>query len=175
MAARTAFIEEIRHRIARIAATLSGNKDIVDIVYRPRLAMTDPADCKEAVQSLRAERAREIKMGATVLGPHRDMINLIISKIPLRNYGSMGQKKSVMMAMKLAALETLSQHRGEPAILILDEAFAILDRERSRSLLGLLSDAGQVFLASASMRGLKEADNLRVFDIMSGTVIERSN
>ena len=111
-------------------------------------------------------------MAASLLGPHRDMLNISIGGHPLRIFGSLGQKKTVMIAMKLAALELLSQKRGERAILVMDEALAQLDNERARSLLGLLSGGGQVFLASATMTGL-ENEKITVFEISDGRVRHR--
>jgi len=85
----------------------------------------------------------------------------------------MGQKKTVMIAMKLAALQVLSEHRGEPAVLVLDEAFAELDKDRARALLSLLSGVGQVFLASATTTELDIDAAVKMFDVGSGAVRER--
>jgi DNA replication and repair protein RecF len=112
-------------------------------------------------------------MGSTLIGPHRDLFEINIGGVPIRSYGSMGQKKSVMIAMKLAAFRVLTEHRKEPAILVMDEAFAALDKERSNALLGLLSGIGQVFLASAGYRSVTGDYKLKVFNILEGTVKER--
>ncbi|MEE9553804.1 MAG: SbcC/MukB-like Walker B domain-containing protein, partial [candidate division Zixibacteria bacterium] len=108
-------------------------------------------------------------IGASLIGPHRDSLDITINGHPLRQFGSLGQKKTVMIAMKLATLETLSEHRREPAILIMDEAFAELDRTRGKALLNLLSDGGQVFLASATMGGL-ERETMTTFEVSDGSV-----
>jgi recombinational DNA repair ATPase RecF len=76
--------------------------------------------------------------------------------------------------MKLAALEVMSSHLGDSAILALDEAFAEFDAERTRSLLDLLSQKGQVFLASADEKGLSRLyENIAVFSVEDGKVMER--
>jgi DNA replication and repair protein RecF len=84
-----------------------------------------------------------------------------MNRKPLREYGSLGQKKSVMIAMKLAALEVISTHLRDRAILVLDEAFAEFDSGRTGSLLNLLSVGGQVFLAK-----------IRIFRVADGRVTE---
>ena len=140
----------------------------------PRLPIEVSNDAEKALNELTKERTRDIKLGSTLIGPHRDIFEISIGGIPLRNYGSMGQKKSVMIAMKLAAFWALTRHRQEPAILIMDEAFAALDKERSRALLGLLSGIGQVFLASAGFRELAGDRGIKVYDIIDGTIKERS-
>jgi DNA replication and repair protein RecF len=170
---RQSFLNEIGPKVGEISQELSKNRDIIEIIYLPRLTPAVSNDQQEALEILRKERVREIKMGSTLVGPHRDMFEITIGGVPLRSYGSMGQKKSVMIAMKLAALKVLTEHRGEPAILVLDEAFAALDRERSRALLNLLSGLGQVFLASAGFKEQSGDFKLKVYDILDGVVKER--
>lgn len=77
-----------------------------------------------------------------------------------------------MIAMKLAALKLLSESRQEQAIVILDEAFAQLDRNRLEALLGLLSNYGQVFLASAAPISIDAG--ARIFEIAGGKISERN-
>ena len=172
MAARNSFIDEIRPKVIEISRLISGGKDTVEIAYRPRLALTEGAI--SAVSFLKKERDREIRMGASLHGPHRDIIEIRANGEPVREFGSMGQKKTVMLAMKLAALNALSAHRGEPAILILDEAFAVLDSDRERHLFELLSGGGQVFLASAVATELDGRNDIKAFEVRGGSVLERS-
>jgi recombinational DNA repair ATPase RecF len=78
-----------------------------------------------------------------------------------------------MIAMKLAALEVISTHLRDRAILVLDEAFAEFDSGRTRSLLNLLSARGQVFLASADEKEIvRFYENIRIFRVTDGAVTE---
>jgi DNA replication and repair protein RecF len=181
MAARKIFIDEIRPKVLEISRLISGGADIVEIAYRPRLEFEETAGIESGKSQLRKERERDLRMGASLLGPHRDIIEIRSNGELVREYGSMGQKKTVMLAMKMAALGALSEHRGEPAILVLDEAFAVLDSQREKHLLGLLSDGGfagscgQVFLASAVATALDGRTDVKVFEVRAGTVNERAN
>jgi len=170
---RGAFLSEIGPKIGEIAQELSKNQDIIEITYLPRLDHSASSNTEKALEILKQERIREMKMGSTLIGPHRDMFEIKIGGVPLRSYGSMGQKKSVMIAMKLAAFKALTEHRGEPAILVMDEAFAALDKDRSRALLNHLSGIGQVFLASAGFREPAGENKIKIFDILNGTIKER--
>jgi len=165
---RATFINDISGRVSKIVQALSRSRDSISISYIPRIPLDRGLDV------LREGRARDIRIGSSLLGPHRDHLGITINDHPLRPFGSLGQKKSVMMAMKLAALEVLSECRREQAILIMDEAFSDLDSSRCESLLGLLSGYGQVFLASAAMSGL-ENEKLAIFDISDGSVRRREN
>ena len=175
MAARQKLTDEIMANITRLTANLSGPSDQITISYRPKLAMKDFHDFGEAIELFRKERARDLVHTYTVAGPHRDSFEISIGGTSLKKYGSMGQRKTVLIAMKLAALLVLSEHRGEQAILVLDEAFAELDPDRANWLLGLLSGFGQVFLASANIGGLNIPGKMKIFDVAQGKVMERSN
>ena len=175
MAARRKFIEEIRPKVGELASRISGSADLVEIHYTPRLP-AELIDNPAAVEAkFGAERERDIRAGTSTLGPHRDTIKILVCEQPLRSFGSMGQKKSALIAMKLAVLDFLSKQRGEPAILVLDEAFAALDPQRSRNLMQLLSNAGQVFLASASSDAIDISGEARIFDVNTGTVSQRGS
>lgn len=152
MQARARFIAEISPRVAGLSQQLSGSADCVQIAYKPKMHLSSLGDKAAAMGLLAENHDNEIRMGATLWGPHRDVMEIMTNDVSLKNYGSLGQKKTVLLAMKLAARDIVSRHRGEPAILVLDEAFAQLDSGRARALLGLLSDGGQVFLASASAK-----------------------
>ncbi len=175
MAARNLFIDEIRPRVLEISRLVSGGADEIEIAYRPRLTFDKATGEGSGVAVLRMERERDVRMGASLFGPHRDIIEILANGEPVREFGSMGQETTVMLAMKLAALGALSDHRGEPAILVLDEAFAVLDSDRERHLLGLLSGGGQVFLASAVPTALDAADNVKVFEVRAGEIMERAS
>jgi len=174
MIARDNFIGEIMVWVRKLSSKLSDGLDDVIISYHPRIAIDDFHDVDNCLEFIKDGRQRDIRMGTSMLGPHRDTIEITIGDVPLREYGSLGQKKSAMIAMKLAAFEVLSVHRGERAILVLDEAFAEFDKYRTESLLGLLSGMGQVFLASASEEGVINYEGMKIFDVRDGTVTERA-
>ncbi len=88
--------------------------------------------------ALRQHRQREIQRGVTLLGPHRDELSFISDGVDLGTFGSRGQQRTVVMALRLAELRWLSQETGESPVLLLDEVLAELDRKRRAYLLDLL-------------------------------------
>jgi DNA replication and repair protein RecF len=172
MAARAAFLEKLKPDISEISSKLLNISETVNTSYQPRLSITDFTERKGALAALRSERSKDLKLGASFSGPHRDLIDISVGGRPFRNFGSLGQKKCVMIALKLAAFKALSANRGEPAILVLDEAFAALDKGRSLALLGLLSGIGQVFLATATATGLE--NNAKLYDVDAGGVTQNN-
>ncbi len=75
----------------------------------------------------------------------------------LRKYGSQGQQKSFLVALKLAQYQLLSRHKGERAILLLDDLFDKLDRGRVEQLIHLVSgdDFGQIFISDCNQERLR--------------------
>lgn len=97
---------------------------------------------------LRATRAEEIARGATLSGPHRDEIRFIANGVDLGTYGSRGQARSAVLALKLAEMEWMRAKTGEWPILLLDEVLAELDANRRRDLLQRLTRAEQCVLTT---------------------------
>ena len=174
MAARRRFVDELGSAVNDIVGELSGSKESVKVAYRPKIEIENFEDLESALDFFVKARDKDKRYGSTVLGPHRDIIEIKLNGRPLRLYGSLGQKKTVMIAMKLAALDVISSHLGERAVLALDEAFAEFDSTRTGALLDLLSGRGQVFLASADDKGVSKVyDDMRIFNVENGVVTER--
>lgn len=173
MTSRLNFLREIEDLVGETVSGLSGSREKVELSYVPSIAVKEFGDAEAALDIFRQFRVRDKRYGTTVAGPHRDTIEIAMNGRPLREFGSLGQKKTVMIAMKLAAWEVISRHLRDRAIIILDEAFAEFDRGRTKALLNLLSSGGQVFLASADEKDLvRFYDNLKIFRVSDGTVKE---
>ena len=102
-------------------------------------------------EKLRAARAEEIARGMTLSGPHRDEIRLLANGIDLGAYGSRGQARTAVLALKLAEVEWMKAKTGEWPILLLDEVLAELDLDRRRDLLAHLNGAEQCVLTTTDL------------------------
>jgi DNA replication and repair protein RecF len=112
-------------------------------------APVDEGQLREAYRaSLVRNRRRAIRRGATVLGPHRDEVRFISQGVDLGTFGSRGQQRTAVLAVRLAELQWLSHETGESPVLLLDEVLAELDRERRRYLLALLGEVEQTIMAT---------------------------
>jgi DNA replication and repair protein RecF len=97
---------------------------------------------------LRESRPRDRENGLTSVGPHRDDLLTFIDEKSVRDFASQGQKRSVALALKLAAARLLEEASGMPPILILDDVFAELDPGRRGRFGGLIAGRGQAFIAT---------------------------
>jgi DNA replication and repair protein RecF len=93
----------------------------------------------------------ELSRQQCLIGPHRDDVLLTVKNQLITMYGSQGQQRSVVLALKLAELNTLQAHSTEPPILLLDDALAELDPKRQRFLTQLLQTQSQQFITTPSL------------------------
>lgn len=102
-------------------------------------------------EKLRATRVEEIARGQTLSGPHRDEIRFIANGLDVGTYGSRGQARTAVLALKLAEAAWMRARAGEWPILLLDEVLAELDANRRRDLLGRLAGAEQCVLTTTDL------------------------
>jgi DNA replication and repair protein RecF len=98
--------------------------------------------------ALRATRAEDLRRGVTTVGPHRDDLVLTVSELPSRTHTSQGEQRSLALALRLAGHTLVAAKAGTSPVLLLDDVFSELDRQRADALLDALP-AGQRLLTTA--------------------------
>lgn len=140
----------------------------VDMRYRGQTELGDPACWSDA---LAGSRQRDLASGVTSIGPHRDDLSLRLGGQPLRTVGSTGQQRTAAIALKLCERDTLRQAAGAAPALLLDDAFAELDRDRQERLadqLELATGAAQVFVTAPRADELPPGLTLPVAQVAAG-------
>jgi DNA replication and repair protein RecF len=99
-------------------------------------------------QALAASRRDDLRRGTTLVGPHRDELELELDGLPSRTHASQGEQRSLALALRLAAHELATDRLGTPPVLLLDDVFSELDPYRSAALLEGLPP-GQAILTTA--------------------------
>ena len=137
---------EIKHIMREYYRTLSEDREQVAVEYRSELMEMPLADV------LLRSRERDIVNQFTTAGVHRDDIVFTIGGYPLRKYGSQGQQKSFLIALKLAQYRLLAEVTAEKPILLLDDLFDKLDMGRVEKLLSLVGgdDFGQICITDCN-------------------------
>ena len=113
--------------------------------------------------------ASDARTGFTSVGPHRDDLEIEIDGISARAYGSQGQQRSAVLAMKLAEAQILTELSGEPPIVLLDDVMSELDRERQDYLLNHLQGQ-QVFITCCEDDRLPALLGGKVFHVEHGVI-----
>ncbi|MCM1983398.1 DNA replication/repair protein RecF [Lyngbya confervoides] len=93
----------------------------------------------------------EQSQGMTLVGPHRDDVQLTINETPARQYGSQGQQRTLVLALKLAELQLIESVIGEPPVLLLDDVLAELDLKRQNQLLEAIQDRFQTIITTTHL------------------------
>lgn len=103
---------------------------------------------KSYLQQLQKNRSREMDLGLTLTGPHRDDLTVTIDGKLARQFASEGQKKTAIAALRLAEWERLTQRIGAPALMGFDDLGQHLDDTRQKLLRTSLNTLGQVFITT---------------------------
>jgi len=106
---------------------------------------------KGFLESLARLHNEEIARGVTTIGPHRDELRFLVNGIDLGTYGSRGQARSAILALKIAEVAWMNAKSGHWPILLLDEVLAELDTERRFDLLARLDQSEQVLLSTTDL------------------------
>jgi DNA replication and repair protein RecF len=120
------------------------------------------APTRDAVAAAFAERIREVADSerarrATLCGPHRDDVGLTLDGASLSDYGSQGQQRTAVLALKIAEYAVLHERCGEAPLLLLDDVLSELDETRAAALLGEISGYEQAFLTATHVPNTLEA------------------
>ena len=138
---------------ASVAAEAAQGRTQATLQYQASLPMDASERDRAALgAALAAElvvrRSEELERGVSLVGPHRDELLLSIGDLPARGYASHGESWSFALALRLAAYRLL-RSEGDDPVLLLDDVFAELDRQRRDHLAALVGDAEQVLVTAA--------------------------
>ncbi len=124
------------------------------------------------LEQLRVMREEEIGRGVTLIGPHRDDLRLLDGRVDLHLYGSRGQQRTAVLALKLAEVSLIARTIGEQPILLLDEVMAELDVERRQYLCQQVVQVEQSIITGADIRSLPPAilDQASIYRVVQGRV-----
>jgi DNA replication and repair protein RecF len=123
---------------------------------------------------MRERRGAERVRGTSLVGPHRDDIELVLGDRDVRRFGSQGQGRAAAIALKMAQAEFIGARRGVPPIVVLDDVFAELDEERAARLWAFVSERHQTFLAVPRRGDAQFGRGDAEFEVESGVLRRRS-
>ena len=172
IAERQQFLRELESLAQQNHHQLTGNKETLSLNYQPGFLpsfkgtgqlsfdllgldlhreMTAEAIKPQFAEQLEKEQRDSIERGVTLSGPHRDELRMMINGRDCGLYGSRGQARTTVMALKLAEFEWMHHHLDEYPILLLDEVVAELDSKRRAFLLERLSDKVQMLVTTTEL------------------------
>jgi DNA replication and repair protein RecF len=155
--------------LARLAyRRISNDAEELRIEYQPSVK-------KDFAVELAQSRSRERSYRSTLVGPHRDDLELLLREKSAAQFGSEGQKRTLAIALKMAQAEYLGGIHGSPPVLLIDDVMGELDAKRRGGFLPLLEQArktnGQVFMTATEEHWPKElGKDLQHWHVEGGTL-----
>lgn len=171
--ARNDFISRLAPVAKKIHSEISGG-EVLKISPENSIKGTESEIADIMYNALADSIDKDLKLGFTNVGPHREDIKFVLNGTDVRHYGSQGQQRTVALSLKLAEVEIFKEAFGEYPVLILDDVLSELDRKRQRTLIKKVQGIQTVLTAthveSSLLRGV---DHVR-FNIENGKIIKRT-
>ncbi|MDX2216116.1 MAG: DNA replication/repair protein RecF [Oculatellaceae cyanobacterium bins.114] len=168
-------------RLAPLAQTwhqaISNSQEVLEVRYLPNVSLIedDPTAIQQAfLEKIQQRAIAEKHQGTSLVGPHRDEIEFMINQTPARQYGSQGQQRTLVLALKLAELKLIETVVGEPPLLLLDDVLAELDLNRQNKLLDTIQERFQTLITTTHL-GSFDAQWLKssqILTVKAGQVYE---
>ena len=169
--ARRWFLTALSREAAAQYAAISENPDEpFALSYAGPLARADDP-CKAMLEGLRRARREDTQRMYTTFGPHRDDLALSLCGRDLRAFGSQGQQRSSVLALKLAEASLLREMTGENPIALLDDVMSELDEKRQDYILNHIKDL-QVFITCCDKETVLRLKKGKTFHIANGALSE---
>jgi DNA replication and repair protein RecF len=189
-------IQEIERLASRVHHELTRGTEILRLAYEPaydplpkpdgQLGLKlDTAIDRSSIEikeiqegfltKLKTIRGEEIARGVTTIGPHRDDLRFVINKADVSDYGSRGQIRTTLLALKLAEVEWMKERTGEYPVILLDEVMAELDASRRADLLRYVTQESQVLFTATDLNLFDPefTQSSEVWDVKGGVVTPR--
>ena len=176
---RNNFINLINENVSNIYKDIIGISNF-KIVYEPNIDLDnfDREYLKEKLtQKYNNSLNKEIENGMTLYGPHRDELKFLINNEDIKIYGSQGQQKVAIIALKLSEISIFKDITGTYPIILLDDVFSELDVKTKNKLIKYIPLDIQVIITTNDTKGLnkKFIDSAKIFNVVKGKITEKES
>lgn len=160
---------------------ISSAREKIDILYKLRSNEEDILLKEKQFDilswyknSLEKRRNKDIERSFTGIGPHRDDLFFVMNDQSIKSYGSQGQQRSFVLALKMAEMQFIKEECGEFPILLLDDVMSELDVKRRKNLLDFLHGRIQTFITLTEKEMMSCFIGASYYHICQGKVVEDS-
>ena len=166
---RKEYIDKIQQRLKIIHQGLTDNKETIEIKYKTRFK-----DKESFIEILNETKTLDVLRGYTSEGAHREDFEISINGKSLNLYGSQGQHRTAVLALKIAELNIIKEEIGENPVLLLDDVTSELDEHRVMSIFEVVKDY-QVLITCTDINSILKYDcltkNIKLYNISNGHVV----
>lgn len=174
---RNNFINKINENLTNIYEDITGIKEL-KMVYQPNVEFNN-FEKEEIIRVLKEKykknQQREIVLGMTLYGPHRDDFSFTLEGNDLKIFGSQGQQKLAFIALKFSEIPIFEEKTNTKPIILLDDIFSELDKTRKNKLIQYINDDYQVIITANDTKDIskKILENANIYKIEKGKIIEK--
>ena len=167
------FIEDISKYISDNYKKITG-LDNLKLVYKSDFLNKSKEDIEKLYKK---NKDRDIFTGMTNIGIHRDDYDFILDEKVLKDYGSEGEQKNAVIALKMAEIEIFKDKKNIIPILILDDLFSELDKTKINNILKFIENDIQTFITTTEINKLNKnlKENSKIFIVKDGVVEIKEN
>lgn len=171
---RNKYINSINSYLGSIFEHICLNKNLI-LKYSPNVDITEYDDeniSKILQKKFKRDFNKEISLGMTISGPHRDDFNFYLDNKDMKFYSSEGQKKMAVISYKLAEMKLFKEQEDKKPIILLDDLFSELDIKNKNRLVKYIPEDMQVIITSNDLKGINKSirDNAKIFKIKDSEV-----
>lgn len=171
---RNKYINSINSYLGSIFEHICLNKNLT-LKYSPNVDITEYDDeniSKILHKKFKRDFNKEISLGMTISGPHRDDFNFYLDNKDMKFYSSEGQKKMAVISYKLAEMKLFQEQEDKKPIILLDDLFSELDIKNKNRLVKYIPEDLQVIITSNDLKGINKSirDNAKIFKIKDSEV-----
>ena len=165
---RKRYLNALSEQVKHIYHGISSGKEEIELVYMGSFDAESEEKTKDAfLKALKNSRSEDVNSLTTSVGPHRDDIDIFINGISARKFGSQGQQRSAVLALKLGEANVLKDKTGEQPIALLDDVMSELDEQRQDYILHHI-DGWQVFITCCDPHTILRLKEGKTFHIAGG-------
>jgi len=174
---RKNFIDKVNKNLTDIYKDIANIKDL-KIIYETNVEFNDfnTQDIKRVLtEKYKKNQQREIAMGMTLYGPHRDDFTFKINDNDIKIFGSQGQQKLAFIALKFAEIPIFEEKTGTKPIILLDDIFSELDKTKKNKLIQYINNDYQVIITSNDTKDIskKILKDSNIYKIKDGKITEK--
>lgn len=174
---RFSFIKLLRKWAHPLHYTISQERENLSIDYSSSVEVLED-DEKEKIEQQYVDafmkvRDSELKRGTTLIGPHRDDLELFINDKDVKLFGSQGQQRTAALSLKLAGIDLIYEQINEYPILLLDDVLSELDDFRQSLLLSAIRNKVQTFVTTTTVDGIhhETLNEATIYTVENGNVL----
>ena len=174
---RNRFIDLINQNVSNIYEDIMGIKNF-KVFYETNIEFEnyDTDYLKDKIKKKYDKNLKkEIENGMTLYGPHRDELKFLIGEDDIKIYGSQGQQKVAIIALKLSEITIFKEFTGTYPIILLDDIFSELDMKTRNKLINYIPEEIQTIITSNDTKGInrKFLDSAKIYKVVKGKIVEK--